>query len=300
MSAGPGAPPPLRCRDRVLQARPGRPLLMGIVNAGPGSFSDRVGEAGFDAQLAHARALLAAGADLIDVGAESGVTHTPLSAAADEAARVVPLVEALVAEGAVVSVDTFKPEVAEATLAAGAHVINDVSGLADPRLADLAAATGAGLVLMHTAARPKERRFPDYGGRVVEAVVERLEELVARATAAGVDPGQLLLDPGPDFAKRPSDTVALLRGLPAVLALGRPVLLALSNKHFLGAVTGRRPDERLAATLGAIAWAAGAGAAMLRVHDVAAARDVLDVLAVLEGRAEVDDERGERDELRWL
>ncbi len=290
----------LRLRGRELAARPGRPLLMGIVNAGPDSFSDVVRRTTLRAQLEHAHALLEAGADLIDVGAESGVTYSAASDPGVEAARVVPLVAALVADGVVVSVDTWKVEVADAALDAGAHLLNDVSGLRDARLAELAAAAGAGLVLMHTDAEPKQRAFPHYGGRVVDVVVERLRALVEQAVAAGVAREGLLVDPGPDFAKTPGETVAALRGLDRVLAVGPPVLLALSNKHFLGAITGRRPDERLAATLGAVAWGARSGGAMLRVHDVAAAADVLAVLDVLEGREEVADGRAERDDMRWL
>ena len=287
-------------RGRELVARPGRPLLMGIVNAGPDSFSDAVRRTTLEGQLEHARGLLAAGADLIDVGAESGVTYTAASDPEVEAGRVVPLVRPLVAEGAVVSVDTWKPAVAEAALAEGAHLLNDVSGLRDADLATVAARAGAGLVVMHTDAEPKQRAFPHYDGRVVEVVVERLRALVATALAAGVAPEGLLVDPGPDFAKTPGETVDALRGLAAVEAVGPPVLLALSNKHFLGAITGRRPDERLAATLAAVAWAARTNAAVLRVHDVTAARDVLDVLAVLDGRAEVEEDAGESDAMRWL
>jgi dihydropteroate synthase len=294
------APPPLHARDRVLQAEPGRPLLMGIVNANPDSFSDAVRRATVEAQVAHGLALVAAGADLIDVGGESGVTYTGVTAEEVETERVVPVVERLVAEGVVVSVDTWKAGVAEAALAAGAHLVNDVSGLRDERLAELCASTGAALCVMHTRAAPKQEHFADYGGAVVEDVVAFLAERSARAVALGVGEERLLLDPGPDFAKTPAETVAVLRHLDRLHALGRPVLLAVSNKYFLGAITGRAPAERLAGTLAAVAWAADAGAAMLRVHDVAAAADALAVKAVLDGRAEVPEIDPEDDALKWI
>lgn len=298
MSATP--PPALRARDRVLQAAPGRPLLMGIVNTNPDSFSDRERLVSTEAQVARGLALAEAGADLVDVGGESGVTYTAVTAEEVEIGRVVPVIERLVAAGVVVSVDTWKPGVAEGALAAGAHLVNDVSGLRDERLAALCAVTGAALCVMHTRAAPKQEHFPDYGGAVVDDVTAFLAERSARAVALGVAPEQLLLDPGPDFAKSPGETVAVLRQLERVQALGRPVLLAVSNKHFLGAITGRGPGERLAATLAAVAWSADAGAAMLRVHDVAAAADVLAVKAVLDGREEVGAVDLVDDALKWI
>lgn len=294
------AVPALRARDRVLQAAPGRPLLMGIVNANPDSFSDAERPTSVEQLIARGLGLVAAGADVVDVGGESGVTYTAVTAEEVEIERVVPVIAGLAAEGVVVSVDTWKPAVAEAALAAGARLVNDVSGLRDERLAALCATTGAALCVMHTRAAPKQEHFADYGGAVVEDVVAFLTERSARAVALGVGEDQLLLDPGPDFAKSPGETVAVLRELDRIKALGRPVLLAVSNKYFLGAITGRRPAERLAGTLAAVAWSADAGAAMLRVHDVAAAADVLAVKAVLDGRAEVGHVDGDDDTLKWI
>ena len=152
------------------------------------------------------------------------------------------------------SVDTYKPAVAEAAIAAGAVLVNDVSGLRDPALADLCARTGAGLVIMHTRVAPKGTLLdPGHYDDVVADVTGFLHERMAVAIARGVDPEQLLLDPGPDFAKTPAQTVAVLRRLDDVLALGRPILLAISNKDFVGALTGRPPRERLAGTLAAVA-----------------------------------------------
>jgi dihydropteroate synthase len=290
----------LRLRDHVLEPLPGRPLLMGIVNAGPDSFSDAVRLTTLDAQVAHARRLVADGADLIDVGGESGVTYTPPSPAATEIRRVVPLVERLAAEGIPVSVDTWKPAVAAAALEAGAAMINDTSGLRDVALAELCAATGASLVVMHTRAAPKQERFADYGDDVAGDVIRFLAERCAAARAAGIRSEQLVLDPGPDFAKTPAETVAVLRAIDRLRELRLPLLLAVSRKYFLGAITGRPPAERLAATLAAVGWAADHGAAIVRVHDVAEAADLLRVRRVLDGEDDVPAFDADDDGLKWI
>lgn len=267
-----------------------RPWLMGIVNASPESFSDgdRIGDT--TQQFALAAALVADGADVIDVGGESGVTGIAAVDPAEEIARVVPLVERIVRElGTVVSVDTYKPAVAAAAIAAGATIVNDVSGLLDPALADLCAETGAGLVIMHTRTPPKVKRTdPDLYDDVAEDVAQFMAEKIAVATDRGVDPEQLLLDPGPDFAKTPRQTVEALRGLPLLHnRFERPVLLAISRKDFIGALTSRRPRDREAGTLAALGEAADTGAHMVRLHDVRGARDYLTVRAVLRGEQEV-------------
>jgi dihydropteroate synthase len=272
----------LRLRGQVVE---GWPLLMGIVNATPDSFSD----AGDYPDLeARALELLDAGADLIDVGGETASGHHPAVTAEEEIGRVVPLIERIAGLGARVSVDTYKPEVAEAAIAAGAVLVNDVSGLRDPALADVCARTGAGLVIMHTRAAPKETLLdPGHYDDVVADVTGFLHERMAVAIARGVDPEQILLDPGPDFAKTPAQTVAVLRGLEDLLALGRPILLAISNKDFVGALTGRPPRARLAGTLAAVAHGVEAGAHVLRVHDVAGVADFLRVRAALRGDLEL-------------
>jgi dihydropteroate synthase len=289
----------LRLRDRTVDVQAGRPLIMGIVNAGADSFSDAVRLDTLEGQVRRGLELVAEGADLVDVGAESGVTYTPVAPAGDEASRVIPVVERLTAEGVSVSVDTWKPEVARAALEAGAVMLNDVSGLRNAALAELAAQHGAALVLMHTRAEPKREAFPDYDD--VAADVEAfLRERIDVALNHGVAPEQLVLDPGPDFAKTPAQTVAVLRELDRLHALGRPLLLAVSRKYFLGAITGRPPAQRLAGTLAAAMWAADAGAAILRVHDVAAVRDALAVKAVLDGRDEVPAFDASDEELKWI
>ena len=290
----------LRLRDHVLEPRPGRPLLMGIVNTGPDSFSDAVRLATLDAQVAHARRLVADGADIVDVGAESGVTYTPASPAGVDIARVVPLVKRLAADGIPVSVDTWKAEVAAAALDAGAAMVNDTSGLRDLALAELCARTGAALVVMHTRAAPKQERFPDYRGAVVDDVASFLAHRCAAARAAGVADEQLVLDPGPDFAKTPAETVEVLRGIDRLHGLGLPLLLAVSRKYFVGAITGRAPAERLAGTLAAVGWAADRGAAIVRVHDVAEADDFLRVRRVLDGAEELPAFDDDDDALKWI
>jgi len=289
----------LRAAGRTLRLG-GRPWLMGVLNATPDSFSDAGEHATLEARVARAREMVAAGAQVVDIGGESGVTNRPPVAAEEELARVVPLVERVAALGVLVSVDTYKPAVAEAAVGAGAAIVNDVSGLRDPALADVCARTGAALVLMHTRAAPKEKVLdPDlYGGDVVGDVVAFLAERMALAMARGVDEEQLVLDPGPDFAKTPAQTVAVLRRLDALHALRRPLLLAISRKDFVGALTRRRPRERLAGTLAAVAHAADAGAHLLRVHDVREAADFLAVRAALRGEAEVARDLALPEELR--
>jgi dihydropteroate synthase len=269
-----------------MSLRPGEPLVMGIVNASPESFSDGDAVGGLEAQVERALSLVEDGADLIDVGGESGVTdREPVSASA-EAERVVPLVERLAGAGVAVSVDTWKAPVASAAIEAGAVMINDVSGLVDLGVAHACASSGAALVVMHTRVPPKVKGFPAYDD-VAADVVEFLRERVGVAVGEGVGEEQIVLDPGPDFAKRPAETVEVLRRLGSVAEMGRPVLLAASRKDFVGALTGRAPGGRLAGTLAAIGEGVDAGAAILRVHDVAATRDFLTVRAALRGDREV-------------
>jgi len=278
----------LRAGRRELELG-GPPLLMGIVNATPDSFSDPGELPDLEARAGRAAAHVAAGAAIVDVGGESAVGGRPPVAAVEEIERVVPLVERIAAEQDVlVSVDTYKPEVAAAAIEAGAGMVNDVSGLRDPSLAEVCARSGAALVVMHTRVAPKGTLLdPGAYDDVVEDVVGFLAERMEVARAQGMGEDQLVLDPGPDFAKTPAQTVAVLRRLDAVRALGRPLLLAVSRKDFLGAITGRAAGDRGAATLAALAAGADAGASILRVHDVAAAADFLAVRAMLRGEREL-------------
>jgi dihydropteroate synthase len=278
-----------------------RPLLMGIVNATPDSFSDAGLHQTLEARVALARRLLAQGAELIDIGGESGVTNRAPVAAEEEIARVVPLIERVVDElGARVSIDTYKPEVAHAAVAAGASIVNDVSGLRDPALADVCARTGAGLVIMHTIAPPKQRLHDrSLDGRIVDDVRRFLEARIELALQRGVAFDQLMVDPGPDFSKTPFQSIQVLAALDRLHALDRPILLAVSRKDFVGALTRRGPRERLAGTLAAVGHGVDAGAHVLRLHDIAAVQEFLTVRRALRGELAVPAGLAVDDALRW-
>jgi dihydropteroate synthase len=265
--------------------------LMGIVNATPDSFSDPQGEKSLDALVERAHGLAEDGAAIVDVGGESGRTDRPAVAVDEEIARVAPVIERLAADGLTVSVDTWRAPVARAALAAGATMVNDVSALSDPELADACAETGARLVITHTLAPPKVKAFPDYGDVVVE-VAALLRERADEAERRGVSADRLVFDPGIDIAKTPAESIELLRRLPELTPLG-PLLVAVSRKDFVGALTGRTPAARDAGTLAALGVAADGGADILRVHDVAGARDYLQVRAALRDGAPPALELGE-------
>ena len=295
----------LHACERVLSlGGPGAaPALMGVLNATPDSFSDVPEERGVGARVARAHALLAAGARIIDVGGESNVTNRPAVGAAEEIERVVPLVERVRAlrDHVTVSIDTYKPEVAQAAVDAGASIVNDISGLADPRLADVCARTGAALIVMHTRAAPKRKVLePELYDDVMADVLAFLRERIDLAVARGVRPEQILVDPGPDFAKTPAQTVEVLGRLDELHALERPVLLAISRKDAIGAITRRGPRDRLAGTLAALADGADRGAHVARVHDVRDAADFLAVRSALRGETDVGRDLQLPDELRRL
>jgi dihydropteroate synthase len=273
----------LRLREHALDLS--EPVLMGILNATPDSFSDGQGPKQADELAARGRMLVAAGATLVDVGGESGRTDTRAVPVEEEAARVVPVVERLAAAGTLVSVDTWRAPVARRALAAGAAMINDVSGLADLELAGACAETGAALVITHTRTPPKTKAFPPYDD-VVEEVASFLDERVELALAEGLDEQRIVLDPGLDLAKTPAESVELLRSLPRLAERGLPLLAAVSRKDFVGALTGRPPAARDAGTLAAVGAALRGGASIVRVHDVAGARDYMNVHAALESGAD--------------
>jgi dihydropteroate synthase len=264
----------LRLRDRELDLT--RPVIMGIVNATPDSFSDRQGLKDLDELAERGLRLVEDGAAIVDVGGESGRTDTQAVSVEVEIERVVPVIERLVAGGALVSVDTWRGPVAEAALAAGARMINDVSGLSDGSVAAACAQVGAALVITHTTAPPKTKVYPDYDD-VVASVREFLEQRAAAARGAGVEDEQIVLDPGIDIAKSPAESVELLRRLPELAELGPPLLLAVSRKDFIGALTEQPPAARDPGTLAAVGAAADGGAKIVRVHDVAGTRDFLRV-----------------------
>ncbi|MCU1353752.1 MAG: dihydropteroate synthase [Acidimicrobiales bacterium] len=291
----------LLVRGRVLDLR--APVLMGVVNANHDSFSDPGELPTLDRQLARVGELVDGGAAVIDVGGQSGITGVPENDPAAERDLVVPLVAAIAREhpGVEISVDTYKPLVAEASLAAGASIVNDVSGLLDRELATIAARHGAALVVMHTRARPKQRMQDPgrYGDDVVADVRDFLAERVAVAVGLGVDERSIVVDPGPDFSKTPHQTVDVLRHLPEINPTGLPMLLAVSRKDFVGAITATPPKERLAGTLAAVAAVGSGSGVILRVHDVVEVARFLAVLSVLRGEHEVAPDLLLPDTLRW-
>ncbi len=257
----------------------GRPLVCGILNVTPDSFSDGGRFDDLDRAVAHGCTLAAEGADLIDVGGESTRPGSRPPTLAEELARVVPVVEALVQRAPVpVSVDTSRPEVMRAAVAAGASMVNDVRALRSPGALSAAAELGVPVCLMHMQRSPETmQEDPRYRDVVVE-VRSFLAERVRACLDAGIRREHLVVDPGFGFGKTPAHNVALLASLDAFTGLGVPVMVGLSRKSVLGQLTGRAVGDRLPASLAAALIAAQRGAAVLRVHDVAATRDVLTVL----------------------
>jgi dihydropteroate synthase len=260
-----------------------RTAVMGIVNRTPDSFYDRGATYAFDAALAHARRLVEEGADLIDVGGIKGGPGAEVTVAA-ELDRVVPFVEALRAAepDVLISVDTFRAPVADAAMEAGADLINDVTGLHDPEVLDVVVARQAGYVAMHHGGRPRTRPFRrTYVPDVTTAVVEHCRALTERAMAAGVPRGRLLVDPGHDFQKTTAHSLELTRRLPELAALGFGVLVALSNKDFVGEALGAPLDRRVDGSLAAAVFSLERGANVLRVHEVQRTVDAVRMTEVL-------------------
>lgn len=262
------------------------PLIFGIVNVTPDSFSDGGKAFGVEAGLVHAAKLLADGADILDIGGESTRPGARLVPVEEEIGRVVPLIARLKHEfpAAVISIDTRKAEVAKAATAVGAAIINDVSGLGySPEMAGVAAAAGAKLVIGHMRGTPEEMRKPEncvYCDVVLE-VMAFWREAAAKAVAAGVPEGNLIFDPCLGFAKTAEQDWELLRRLGELREVGE-ILVAHSRKSFLGKLIGESdPMRREAATLAVSLWAAEHGAEYLRVHDVKATRDALRVREAL-------------------
>ena len=273
----------------------GRPRLMGIVNVTPDSFSDGGRWAEPDAAIAHGHDLLAEGADILDIGGESTRPGATRPLVEEEMGRVVPVIRALAGAGALVSVDTMRSEVAEAALAAGAVLVNDVSsGLADPRMLPVVADAGAPYVAMHWRAHSDHMRdFARYDapGGVVAAVCEELAQRVDAMLAAGIEADRIVLDPGLGFAKRGEHNWALLAGLDRLGALGHPVLVGASRKSFLGSLladadgAARPVDRREDANTAVSVHLAQQGVWGIRVHDVRASRDAIAVVERLAAEA---------------
>jgi dihydropteroate synthase len=258
--------------------------LMGVVNVTPDSFSD--GGLYFDPEraVAHGRRLAAEGADILDVGGESTRPGAEAVDEAEELRRVVPVVERLAGAGAVVSVDTSKAAVAAAALDAGAGIVNDVTALrGDPEMAALCAERGATVVLMHMLGEPRTMQDNPIYGDVVADIGDFLAARMAAALGAGVDAERIWLDPGIGFGKTAAHNMELLRRLAELGDLGRPLVIGTSRKSFIGQLDGSPADARLGGTIASSVLAAADGAAVVRVHDVAAMRQALTVAAAVLG-----------------
>ncbi len=260
-----------------------RPLIMGVINVTPDSFSDggRFTEAA--RAVEHGFSLMEAGAALLDVGGEStrpGATPVPPE---EELRRVIPVIEQLSGGPVPISIDTRHPEVMRAALAAGATLVNDVNALRAPGALELCAASDAAVCLMHMQGTPQTMQDNPAYDDVCAEVQSFLLARAAAAERAGIARNRILLDPGFGFGKTVAHNLALLRGLGRLAAAGYPLLVGLSRKSVLGAVTGRVVTDRVASSVAAALAAVARGAAVVRVHDVAATRDALDVWQAVEG-----------------
>ncbi|MFT3960232.1 dihydropteroate synthase [Propionivibrio sp.] len=265
----------LRCGKFLLSLE--RPLIMGIVNLTPDSFSGDGLAADTQRAIEHARRQIAAGADLIDLGAESSRPGAIPATRDEEIARLLPVLEALADCPVPISVDTYKPEVMRAALAQGAAMINDIFALRRPGALEAVAASDCAVCLMHMQGEPLTmQQHPEYAD-VVGEVRDFLAGRVAAAGAAGIARDRLVLDPGFGFGKTLDHNLALLARLDETTCAGLPVLAGMSRKSMLGAITGRPVGERLGASVAAALLAAARGARILRVHDVAETRDALSV-----------------------
>ncbi len=281
------APPPVMALGRHRLDFASRVHIAGILNNTPDSFYDRGRYFGMDTALARAEEMVGEGADLIEVGGETAQEGPPVPVE-EEIRRVAPLVAELARRYDLpVAVDTYKPEVARAALEAGAVLVNDISGASDPRMAEVVADAGAGLVVMHLHGRPRQRYrdvdVPSMMDWVAAFLWRRTEELVA----AGVPRDRLLVDPGLDFGKHPARDLELMRRLPELRSLGYPIFVATSRKDYIRDLLGLPPDDLLEGTAAAVAFAIAQGANMLRVHDVRAMKRVARMMEFFCGHASV-------------
>ena len=246
---------------------------MGVLNCTPDSFADGGRSFEFDDALRHTEELLDGGADIIDVGGESTRPGADPVDVTEELRRVVPVITEIRRRRpeAVLSVDTSKTEVAEASLAAGADLVNDVTAASNPGMFDLVARSNAGIVLMHMRGEPRTMQSDTAYHNVVAEVHEHLRDRAKAAVAAGIPTHRMWLDPGIGFGKDDEGNLALLAALPDLAAVGHPVLVGPSNKSFIGRLTGAEVTDRLPGTLAALSSAVGVERAVVRVHDAAAA-----------------------------
>jgi dihydropteroate synthase len=272
-----------RCRNRVIDLT--RPVVMGILNVTPDSFSDGNRYAALDAALDRAARIIEEGATIIDVGGESTRPGAVRVDEAVEIARVVPVIEGIAAISDIaISIDTSKPEVMAAAVAAGACIVNDVLALRAPGARPWAAASGVGVCLMHMQGEPRTMQDSPHYDDVVAEVAGFLARQRDACIEAGVDREAIALDPGIGFGKGLAHNLTLLKELSSFAALGAPLLVGVSRKSFIGRILGKPVDERLYGGLGLAALAAALGARIVRTHDVAATRDAIGMVsAVLQG-----------------
>jgi dihydropteroate synthase len=261
-----------------------RPLVAGVVNVTPDSFSDGGHYLEPSAAIAHAQRLADEGADLIDLGAESSRPGAESVSAEQELSRLMPVLDGLRACPIPISIDTTKPEVMRAVIGAGAAMINDIGALRSPGALETVATTDAAVCLMHMQGEPRTMQLEPHYGDVVAEVRAFLTERVAAAEARGIARERIVIDPGFGFGKTIGHNFEMLRNLHRFAEIGLPVMAGWSRKSTLGAVTGRGAGERLAASIAAALLAVQHGATIVRVHDVAATRDALAVLAAMDGQ----------------
>lgn len=276
-----------------------RLLLVGILNVSPDSVADTHATTDPERAIARGVELWRAGADIVEVGGQSGRTDTDQISVDEEITRVVPVVKGLAEQGIKVGIDTWRAEVAAAAISAGACLVNDSGGMVDRDMPSVVADGDASLVVMETPVRPKERGFPGYTD-VVQQVCDALRSGTERALACGVPRDRLLIDPGLDYGKTPSESLVILRHLDEIARLGFPIFLAVSRKYFVGVITDTGPLDRLGGTLAALAWGFSKGARVARVHDVKEAWQAARMVeALLWNRGQLDDPYPD-ERLMWL
>ena len=276
MSARP-APRPLYLQCGSYRLSLDRPLIMGVVNVTPDSFSDGGLYTDLKTAMAHARALIDEGADILDVGGESTRPGAEPVSLEEERRRVMPVLEALAQCGRPISVDTRKPELMEEAIATGASLVNDIDAMESPAALSAVARASVAVCLMHKQGDPRTmQQNPQYADVVAE-VRDYLKSRIEAALRAGIERDRIIIDPGFGFGKTQEHNIALLRQLPELTGLGVPVLAGLSRKAMLGRITGREPRDRVYASIAAALFAAERGARILRVHDVTETRDALSV-----------------------
>jgi dihydropteroate synthase len=276
-----------QCRDRVLDL--GNPVVMGVLNVTPDSFSDGGRFLGRDAALHRAHQMIEEGAAIVDIGGESTRPGAAPATLEEELDRVLPVIEALRRDSTIfISVDTSKPEVMRAACDAGADIINDVRALTEPGAMTVAASSRAGICLMHMRGEPRTMQDAPRYDDVIAEIGGYLAERVAACRAAGIDNSRLVVDPGFGFGKRMADNLALLRHLDRLKKLGLPIAVGLSRKSMLAKLTGRDVDDRTAGSDALAAIAVLNGARIVRAHDVAATVDAVRVAAAVAKGADFD------------